>query len=171
MKASEITKTEYFSYYKGYVDLVDDLPLIEALESGLIATNKFFETIPNAKLHFQYAKEKWTPKEILLHLIDTERVFCYRALYFARNAGSSIEGFDENIFGANCNANERDLDDLLKEFFSVRNATLHLFTSLSDEALKRGGKANGNELSVRSIGFIICGHEIHHKNLIEERYL
>lgn len=171
MKASEITESEYFSYYKQYVDLVDDIPLIEALEAGLIATNKFFETIPDAKLHSQYAEGKWTPKEILLHLIDTERVFCYRALYFARNAGSSLEGFDENIFGENCNANERELDDLLKEYFSIRNATLHLFTSLSDEVLKQGGKANGSKLSVRSIGFIICGHEIHHRRIIEERYL
>lgn len=171
MKASEITELEYFAYYKRYIDIVDDLPLIEALESGFIATNKFFETIADVKLHFQYAEGKWTPKEILLHLIDTERVFCYRALYFARNAGSSIEGFDENIFGANCHANDRGLDDLLKEYFSARNATLHLFTSFSDKALKLGGKANGNQLSVRSIGFIICGHEIHHRNIISERYM
>ena len=171
MKVSEISELEYFSYYKHYIDLVDDLSLIEALESGGITSNKFFETIDDVKLHFQYAEGKWTPKEILLHLIDTERVFCYRALYFARNAGSSIEGFDENIFGENCNANERGLDDLLKEYASVRRATLHLFKSFSDEVLKQGGKANGNKLSVRSIGFIICGHEIHHRNIIQERYL
>ena len=171
MKASEILDSEYFSYYKQYIDLVEDLPLMQALESGLISTNKFFESLPQDKLHYQYAEGKWTPKDILLHLIDTERVFCYRALYFARQAGSDIEGFDENVFASNGDANSRELDDLLKEYFSVRNATLYLFSNFSNEILKNGGLANGNPLSVRSIGFIICGHEIHHRRIIEERYL
>ena len=171
MKSSELTTTEYFEYYKRYIDLVDDISLIEALESGLINTKKFFESIPETKQLYQYDDGKWTPKEILLHLIDTERVFCYRALYFARADGSSIEGFDENIFGATSEANNRKLDGLLKEFIAVRTATIYLFESFSAGVLKRGGKANNNPLSVRAAGFIICGHEIHHKKIIEERYL
>ena len=171
MKPSELTQTEYFEYYKPYVDLVDDIPLIEALEKGLMNTKEFFESISQEKELYQYGQGKWTPKEILLHLIDTERVFCYRALYFARAEGSAIEGFDENIFGANCQANGRTLDDLLKEFFVVRMATICLFESFSEVVLKRGGMANNNMLSVRAAGFIICGHELHHKKVIEERYL
>ena len=171
MRASEILDTEYFPYYKQYIDLAGDLPLTEALESGLIATKKFFETLAYAKLNYQYAEGKWTPKEILLHLIDTERVFCYRALYFARNIGSSIEGFDENVFAANSNGSSRELDDLLKEYSVVRNATLALFNSLNTDVSANGGIANGSPLTVRSIGFIICGHEIHHRRIIEERYL
>jgi len=171
MKASEILNTEYFSYYKQYVDLVDDFPLLKAFRVGLTSTSKFFESLPQEKLLYQYAEGKWTPKEILLHLIDTERVFYYRALYFARHAGSSLEGFDENVFAANGGANKRALDDLIKEYVSTRNYTIDLFTSLNNETLRNGGIANGNPLSVRSIAFIICGHEIHHRRIIEERYL
>jgi len=171
MKVSEITTTEYFSFYKQYIDLVNDKPLLEALESGQIYIHKFFETLPESILDYQYAEGKWTPKEILLHIIDTERVFCYRALYFARSDNSSIEGFDENVFGLNCNGKARNIDDLLKEYLAVRTATICLFKSFSNSVLKRRGKANNNELSVRAIGFIICGHEIHHRNIIKERYL
>lgn len=171
MRISEITSSEYFPYYKQYIDLVEDEPLIEAMESGLITTNKFFETLPESKLDYKYAEDKWTPKEILLHIIDTERVFCYRALYFARTENSSIEGFDENIFGENSNANDRDLDDLLKEYLAVRTATIYLFESFTDAVLMKQGRANNNLLSVRAVGFIICGHEIHHRAVIQERYL
>ncbi|MFT5983642.1 MAG: hypothetical protein ACI9RM_002092 [Ulvibacter sp.] len=171
MKRSELSQTEYFQYYKPYVNLVDDIPLIEALERGLLNTKEFFESIAQEKQLYQYDQGKWTPKEILLHLIDTERVFCYRALYFARAEDSNVEGFDENTFGANCEANSRTLDDLLKEFFTVRTASVCLFESFSEVVLKRGGMANNNVLSVRAAGFIICGHEIHHKKVIQERYL
>jgi hypothetical protein len=171
MKPSDLTATEYFKYYKQYVDLVDDVTLLEALQTGLINTSKFFDTIPKVKLLFQYTEGKWTPKEILLHLIDAERVFSYRALYFARAANSSLEGFDENEFGANCNANDRTLDDLLKEYKAVRTTTIHLFESFNNSVLKKGGIANNNSLSVRACGFIICGHEKHHRKIIEERYL
>ena len=171
MKISEINDKEYFQYYKRYIDLVGDNPILESLKIGLTATNNFFKNIPKSKLEFRYSEGKWTVKEILLHLIDTERVFCYRALYFARNTGSAIEGFDENMFAENSNANTRDLDDLLNEYMAVRNSTINLFTSFSTEVMKKGGLANDNPLSVRSIGFIICGHEIHHANTIQERYL
>ena len=154
MKPSDLTTDEYFNYYKQYVDLVDDIPLIEALQIGRIDTAKFFETIPEVKLLFQYSEGKWTPKEILLHLIDV-----------------SLEGFDENEFGKNCNANDRSMDDLLKEYIAVRTATIYLFESFSDSVLTKGGMANNNSLSVRACGFIICGHEKHHRKIIEERYL
>ena len=171
MKPSDLTTTEYFNYYKRYIDLVDDIPIIDALERGLIETSEFYITMPEAKLLHQYAVGKWTPKKILLHLIDTERVFCYRALYFARAEGSAIEGFDENIFAANCHANSRSLNDLLKEFFAVRTATICLFKSFNDVELKRGGLANNNKLSARAAGFIICGHELHHIEFIKDHYL
>jgi hypothetical protein len=171
MKPSELKPTEYFAYYKPYIDLVDDIPLIEALERGLTRTKEFFASIPNNKQLHQYAEGKWTPKEVLLHIIDTERVFSYRALYFARSEGSSVAGFDENIFGVNCEANGRSLDDLLKEYVAVRKATILLFESFSEIVLKRGGVANDNPLSVRAAGCIICGHEIHHTKVVEERYL
>lgn len=171
MKPSEITQSEYFAYYKPYIDLVGDIQLIQALEKGLMNTKEFFASIPQEKELHQYEEGKWTPKEILLHIIDTERVFCYRAMYFARDEGSTLGGFDENVFGANCEANGRALEDLINEYIAVRTASIRLFESFSDAALKRGGKANNNVLSVRAAGFIICGHEIHHIKVIEERYL
>lgn len=171
MKASEISLEEYPPYFKRYIDLVTNIPLLKALEVGKEAIPDFFKAIPYSKLHFQYAEGKWTPKEVLLHIIDTERVFCYRALYFARAKNASLEGFDENVFAANSNANTRDLENLLEEYEIVREGTLCLFKSFSNETLKEGGKANSNSLSIRSLGFVICGHEIHHQNIINERYL
>lgn len=171
MRASDLTPDEYFHYFKRYIDLVDDLPLTDALENGRIKTNRFFENLPDGKHHFRYNEGKWTPKEILLHLIDTERVLSYRALYFARAEDSSIEGFDENIFGKNCGANERSMDNLLQEYLNVRAATLSLFRSFTASVLRKKGKASGNLLSVGAIGFIICGHEKHHEKVIEKMYL
>ena len=172
MKTSELTQTEYFEYYKPYVALVGDLSLVAALENGLVETKRFFnDIIPSEKHLYQYSIGKWTPKEILLHLIDTERVFCYRAMFFARDQGSSLGGFDENIFGVNCNANGRTMVDLLIEYIAVRSASICLFQSFDKAALKQGGMANNQPLSARAAGFIICGHEIHHKNVIKERYL
>lgn len=171
MKTSELTQIEYFEYYKPYVALVGDLSLVAALENGLVETKRFFNEMPSEKHLYQYSTGKWTPKEILLHLIDTERVFCYRAMFFARDQGSSLGGFDENIFGANCNANGRTMEGLLNEYIAVRSASICLFQSFDEVALKQGGMANNQPLSARAAGFIICGHEIHHKNVIEERYL
>jgi hypothetical protein len=171
MKPSDLIITEYFEYFKQYIDLVDDIALVDALENGLVNTSKFFESLPESKLLYKYAEGKWTPKEILVHLIDTERVFCYRALYFARAEGSTLEGFDENIFGANCNANNRTIDNLLEEFSAVRVATICLFKSFSKDVLKRGGLASNKKLTVRAAGFIICGHELHHIKFIRDHYL
>lgn len=171
MRASKLTPEEYFHYFKQYIDLVDDLPLIEALENGFNHNNKLFESLPISKHEYRYAEGKWTPKEILLHLIDTERVFCYRALYFSRAENSSLEGFDENIFGKNCGANERSMDDLLQEYLTVRTATLSLFRSFTNSDLRKRGKASNNVFSVGAIGFILCGHEKHHQKIIEDRYL
>ncbi len=171
MRVDEISHDEYFEYYKQYVDLVADNPLLDALEKGFVETLNFFQALPAEKHLYKYEPGKWTPKDILLHLIDTERVFVYRALYFARHESSSIEGFDENTFGKYGGANDRSLTNLLDEYRSVREATLSLFRSFNSATLKRGGKAFGNQLTVGAIGFIISGHEIHHKKVIQERYL
>jgi len=171
MKTSDLTTTEYFQYYKQYIDLVGDSSMLVALESGKTTTQQFFKSIPVSKLDFRYAKGKWTPKDILLHLIDTERVFTYRALYFARHENSDLEGFDENVFAQNGAGNDRSIDALLDEYVTLRNATVALFESFTEAQMKQTGNANGNVLSVRACGFIICGHEIHHSNVISERYL
>ncbi len=171
MKISEMSSTEFNPYYKGYIDLVGEEPLIDSLVNGLARTRSFFENIPAEKLEYRYDEGKWTPKEILLHLIDAERVFCYRALFFARAKNAELVGFDENIFAESSNANTRSLENILEEYTVVRKASIALFNSFSGEALQRTGKANNSELSVRAAGFIIGGHEKHHCRIISERYL
>lgn len=171
MTKNELSEVEFNPYYKHYIGLVAEVPLIEALNEGMIAIPEFFKSIPADKLHYRYAEGKWTPKDILLHIIDTERVFSYRALCFARDNAADLPGFDENMFAENADANNRELEDLLSEYATVRNATVALFKSFNDTVLKKMGKGNNNLMSVRAAGFIICGHEIHHCNIIKERYL
>jgi hypothetical protein len=171
MKASEIASTEFHSYFKTYIDKVGEVTLKEALENGWEETISFFESIPESKLDYRYSKDKWTIKDILLHLIDAERAFSYRALQFARSNQADLEGFDENIFVENAQANLRSLEDLISEYDAVRQSSILMYNSFSADILKRTGKANNAVLSVRAAGFLICGHEIHHKEIIKDRYL
>jgi hypothetical protein len=171
MTISEIAASEYNPYYKTYIDKVGDATLLEALHEGLQATKVFFSDIPIDKLEFRYAEGKWTPKEILLHIIDSERVFAYRALTFARSENSDLPGFDEGEFSKNSMANRRSMEQLINEFSTVRHATISLYSHFSNETLQRIGKANGSAMSVRAAGFVICGHEKHHIEVVKERYL
>jgi len=171
MYPSKILTSEFNTYFKTYLDQLNELPLIEALANGASETNGLFRSLPEQLHEYRYEDNKWTPKEILLHIIDAERAFSYRALFIARTDNANLEGFDENIFAENSNANERSMSNLLKEYNSVRAATINLFESFSDETLARTGKANGNTFSVRVAGFLTCGHEIHHRKVIKARYL
>lgn len=171
MMSNQLESSEYNSYFKKYMDLVDGESVNEALKTGLEATNVFFEAIPSSKFFHCYAEGKWTPQEILLHIIDTERVFCYRAMYIARADSAVLEGFDENVFAKNSNANSREMGDLLKEYQAVRNGTMMLFNSFNPEDLKKIGQVSYHTISLRAIGLIICGHEKHHSGIIKDRYL
>jgi uncharacterized damage-inducible protein DinB len=123
------------------------------------------------KFDYQYSEGKWTIKEIIQHLIDSERVFSYRALRISRNDNTPLPGFDENYYVANSNGKERSLQSLLTEMAVVRQSTLSLFNSFSEEQLTKIGIASNREVSVRAIGFIIIGHQKHHQKIFEERYL
>jgi len=171
MRASSIPLSEYNPYYERYIASVGDIPLLDALQKGLAETSEFFNQLPDGKWSHRYQEGKWTPKDILMHIADTERVFAYRALYFARSSNSVLKGFDENIFAITAEANELKADRLITNFRAVRLATLSLFQDFNEFQLKQLGEANGSILSVRAAGFIICGHEIHHRNIISERYL
>jgi len=171
MTASEIQISEYNPFYKRYIDLVENIHLLDALAEGLGTTQSFFDSLPNEIWDYRYAEGKWTPKDILQHIIDTERVFAYRSLYFARNLNAELKGFDENVFADNAMANNRTVNELLQEHLAVRTSTICLFKSLNTIQLKQIGMANGSNMSVAAAGFIICGHEIHHCNIITERYL
>ena len=166
-----IPGTDYNTYYGKYIDLAKAKQLLPALLDGLNTTSSFFESIPAEKHEYRYAEGKWTPKEVLLHLTDTERVFMYRAMQFARANNVVLEGFDQNEFAENSKANERNMQDLVSEYKSVRKATIAFISSCSEETLLRAGVASNNPLSVRAAAYICSGHDIHHMNIIKERYL
>ena len=171
MKASQLLPTEYLPFYGTYIDKAVTLDLIPGLENSFKNTLNFFKSIPENKLEFSYADGKWTVKEIIQHLIDAERVFAYRALRFARQDKTPLPGFDENEYAVASDANNRTIEDLIEEYISLRQATIAMFKSFSDDVLMQIGIASQGETSVRAVGFIIIGHETHHCAIIRERYL
>jgi uncharacterized damage-inducible protein DinB len=165
-----ILSTEYGSYYAQYVANVVADDITAALTNGLVSVSTFFEEIPTEKQEYRYAKGKWTPKEVLLHIIDCERIFMYRALQIARSTNVDLESFDQDEFVANSNANTRDMDSLLKEFIAVRTATIQFIQSCDETTMLKQGRASDSPLSVRAAAFITRGHELHHVKIIQERY-
>ena len=168
-----ISKTEYASYFEQYIKLVskENKSIIENLEESQREFYSLLKSLPKEKHNYSYADGKWTLKELIQHIIDTERVFCYRALCFARNDKTKLPGFDQDIFIDNVDANSRDFYDLLDEMETLRKSTIQLFKSFSDEALLRLGVASNNKMSVRALGYLFSGHQIHHLNIIKERYI
>ncbi len=171
MRKKEISKNEHDPYYSRYLQLVDDeTNLIESFEKGLEEYLNFYQNIPVEKLHYSYAEGKWTPKEVLQHIIDTERIFCYRALRIARKDYTKLPGFDQDLYVPNSYANLKSLDQLLDEYTSLKRANISLYKGFPQESLKYIGKVSNSEVSVRVIPFILTGHEKHHINLFRERY-
>jgi uncharacterized damage-inducible protein DinB len=159
------------NYYRQYVSKVAGYDLEEALVRSNQQLLTLIESVPASKGDHRYQPGKWSIKEVLCHLLDAERIFAYRALRFARNDRQELRGFDDNLYVAESNAQKRELAQLAKEMKVLRLSTLELFRSFTDEMLSRKGIANANEFSVIAIGYIIAGHETHHRLLLEERYL
>ena len=166
-----LPESEFAPFYKGYIDKTLDWKLMAGLIQQTNFAMDFFSTFPEERWEFGYAPEKWTPKEVFLHLIDAERIFSTRALWIAREPGVELSGFDEGIFVKNSNAMQRTKTSLMTEFLNVRNATVSLFESYSDVDLMKLGTANGTSISVRALGRIIAGHTLHHIDILKERYL
>ena len=172
MKITELQSTEFAPYYEKYINLVGEQTLLEALESGIISILAISEKVEKAnKEKFSYAVEKWSVQDLILHLIDTERIFCYRALCISRKDKTSFPGFEENDYVVSAKANQRGFESIIAEFVAVRNATISLFESFNDEQMQEIGTASNFPVSARAIGFIISGHQIHHENILNERYL
>ena len=159
------------TYYQNYVKHVMDLPLTDALERSQSDLQKILLGIEDQKGDFRYAPDKWSIKELVCHMMDAERIFCYRALRFARNDKTSLHGFDENTYAPEANAHARTLVQLAQECTHLRISTLDLFKSFNEDMLLRTGKANNTEISVLALGYIIAGHETHHRKVLQERYL
>lgn len=163
---------EYAPYAIMYIDLVPDEGLIlQYLRENLVLLKELVRAQSEEKLSTPCAAGEWTIKEILVHVSDTERVFAYRALRFARNDATGLAGFEQDDYVASSGANARDIEDILAELTSVRASTIALFKSFSDEAMVRSGLSNGHNLSVRAIAYQIVGHELHHVKSIKENYL
>ncbi|WP_278021635.1 DinB family protein [Flavobacterium ginsengisoli] len=145
--------------------------MIEELEISLHEFIRFVQNIPMDKFDYRYAEGKWTIKDIIQHVIDTERIFAYRALRFSRNDKTPLPSFEESDYADNTDSNKRSIQDLLTEFSAVRHSTLLFYKSLSEEQLKRIGTASNNPISVRALGFVMIGHQKHHQKVFEERYL
>jgi hypothetical protein len=169
--AMKPTENEYAPYYGKYIALVTEENVIEALENSLRDTLELLNGITEEKADYRYAPEKWSIKEVIGHIGDSERVFAYRALCFSRNYDNNIAGFDENEFIANSNFRNLSLKDVVDEFVAIRNSTIVLFKNMSEEAWTRKGIANDNEISVRALANILVGHERHHVGVIRTRYL
>lgn len=163
--------TEYAPFYETYVKLVPDIELMDAFTQSFIIVDQIWEKIPESKADFQYAANKWTIKQVLQHIIDTERIFNFRALCFARGEQQPVFGFDENAYADQATVTHRKLQDIQAEWFFLRQSTTYLFGSFNDDMLQKNGIANGNMISVKALGYIIIGHSLHHFNIIKERYL
>lgn len=171
MKTSELAPNEYAHYYQNYINKAGEVDLIEELEISVHRLIRFVREIPMDKFDYRYAPGKWTIKDILQHLIDAERIFCYRALRFARKDQTPLASFEEDDYANEAHGDKRSIQDLLTELAVVRQATLSLFKTFDDETLKRMGVASNNPMSVRALGFVIIGHQNHHQQVYEQRYL
>ena len=165
-------KDEYPDYGDAYLQLIpDDGRLLNHLARSFESTRDLFLSLPEEKLLHRYRPDKWSLKEILVHIVDNEWIFCYRALRFARNDKTELPGVDENYHTKYSEADKKNFDRIIEEYETVRKASLSLFKGFSAEALRRTGTASGNRVSVRALGYLMLGHEMHHVNVIKEKYL
>ncbi|HYO98810.1 MAG TPA: DinB family protein [Pyrinomonadaceae bacterium] len=171
LKIDRPDDTEYLSYYGKYVSLVADGDILSALGAQLEETLRLLRGIEESQAGFRYAPGKWSMKELVGHMIDSERIFAYRALRFARNDKTPLPGYEQDDYIRNASFDSCSLADLAAEFESVRRATLYLFKHLDREAWTRSGLANDSEASVRALAYIIAGHELHHREILRTRYL
>jgi hypothetical protein len=162
--------SEYAPYYGKYVTLVNQ-PVLEALEEQAGSTAALLSSLTEEQGNHRYGQDKWTIKEVIGHLADTERIFAYRALRISRGDATPIEGFDQDGYVRMGGFNSLALTSVAADFSAVRSSTLTLFRSLSEDAWARRGTANKNEVSVRALAFIAAGHELHHIDILKKKYL
>ncbi len=159
-------------YYKRYLASVDEqTSIISLLQTQYKEAIAFYKNISEEKSTYKYAEDKWTIKDVLQHVIDTERIMAYRALRFARYDTQSILGFDENRYASNANANMRTWESLIKEFDLVRQTSIMMFEHFDENMYEQIGTANQKEISVIALAFVVVGHELHHREVLKERYL
>lgn len=161
---------EFPAEWSRYIDTVSG-DLIESLREQLETFPAFLQSIPAGKSEYAYAEDKWNVKEVIGHILDTERIMSYRAFCFARNDTKELPGFDQDVYVENAHFNSYSLEHYAEEFVLIRKANLILFESFQENALLRSGLAGGRLVSVRALLYMIAGHVNHHRMIIHERYL
>lgn len=162
---------EYDPNYQKYFDLIPDGDYLSILQRNTLSTVEFFETLAAEKHDYRYTDGKWTIKEVLMHIIDTERVFGYRGLAAARGDTTSVYRMDEELYARNVDVSDRSMSDLISEFKIVRTGTEYLFRNMTDEQSQRYCNVVTHPMSARAIAFFIIGHVLHHTGVVRERYL
>jgi hypothetical protein len=163
--------SEYAPYYGRYIQLVQGEDIIKTLSSQIDNTVWFLRTIADTKGDYRYAPDKWSIKEVVGHMIDTERVFAYRALSMARADKAALPGFEQDDWVRAARSGNQQLAELISEFECVRRSNLYFFQHLDEEAWMQRGTASGREFTVRAIAYTIAGHERHHFQILQTRYL
>ncbi|MCZ8534825.1 DinB family protein [Psychrobacillus psychrodurans] len=164
-------KDEYAPYYQSYVELVSEGDFVNLLEEGIGKTTQLVSHLSEEQGMFRYAAEKWTVKELLGHMADTERIMAHRLLSVVRGDAVSLPGFDEEVYVQAASFNEQSVNDLLQNLQAVRSSTIHLMKSIDAESMQKSGTANNSNVTVRALVVIILGHELHHCNILKDRYL
>jgi hypothetical protein len=163
--------SDYPVFYESYIKLVSEEDLLQAMRSSLSEMVEFLDGISPDKADYRYAEGKWSVKELLQHMIDTERIFSYRALCIARGEHQSLPGFDENAYAKNADVSGKTQKDLKEELLAVRESVFMMFRGFTTDMLQRVGTSNNKQVSVNAIGYMIIGHVRHHFNVLKERYL
>jgi DinB superfamily len=164
-------RSEAAEYYFTYIDQVEPGDIGDVLEAQVASTVALLQNISEEKSLHRYAPGKWSIREVVSHLNDTERVFAFRALWFARQFDSPLPSFDQDVALSHAGANDRLLSSHIEDFRAIRTATLTLFRNLPPDAWTRRGVASGNPVTVRALAYITAGHVTHHCRLLRERYL
>ncbi len=163
--------TESQKYIQRYLDLIPSSDWLEEIKNSGQQTLEIYTHLSEEESNYAYAEGKWSLKELLQHLIDAERIFVYRALRFSRKDKTTLPGWDEELYAKYYYPNDRTMASLVEEFKTTRKSTELFFENLNSEQLSEIGTANNNETSVETLGKLIVGHNIHHLNIIKERYL
>ncbi|HEY6160515.1 MAG TPA: DinB family protein [Bacteroidia bacterium] len=164
-------KSEYPEFFEQYIKLVPGDRVMKKLQDSILDLQQILSNIPEEFENFSYAPGKWTIKDVVGHIIDTERIMAYRALRFARNDKVELPGYDQDIYAPHAGYNKRTLYDIAHEFGLVRESNLILFRNFDEEALARKGRANNWDMTVRSLIYVTSGHELHHLDVLRKKYL
>ena len=164
-------ENEYAEYFQRYTELVPDNNVVENLANQLKEAMSIYKNLERAKIDYRYAVGKWSIKEVIIHILDTERIFTHRALRISRKDKTPLPGFEQDDYIEKTNWDNYPFDSVLEEYELVRKHTILFFNSLTEEMLQQSGISSGLNLAVRAIPFIIAGHERHHLNIINSKYL